>query len=98
MRRTLPEAVRRRCAAVLRRSIEYAFAHPGASRPFVRAHARELDDAVTDAHIALFVNEYSLSLGAEGRRALETLAPGALGTPGTPDASAAEQLRPGYYI
>ncbi|WP_295989369.1 1,4-dihydroxy-6-naphthoate synthase [uncultured Alistipes sp.] len=90
VRRTLPEAVRRRCAAVLRRSIEYAFAHPGASRPFVRAHARELDDAVTDAHIALFVNEYSLSLGAEGRRALETLAPGALGTPGTPDASAAE--------
>ena len=82
VRRTLPEAVRRRCAAVLRRSIEYAFAHPGASRPFVRAHARELDDAVTDAHIALFVNEYSLSLGAEGRRALET--------PGTPDASAAE--------
>lgn len=98
VRRTLPEAVRRRCAAVLRRSIEYAFAHPGASRPFVRAHARELDDAVTDAHIALFVNEYSLSLGAEGRRALETLAPGALGTPGTPDASAAEQPRPGYYI
>ena len=71
---------------------------PGASRPFVRAHARELDDAVTDAHIALFVNEYSLSLGAEGRRALRNPPPALSGTPGTPDASAAEQLRPGYYI
>ena len=34
---------------------------------------RELDDAVIDAHIALFVNDYSLSLGDEGRRAVEAL-------------------------
>ena len=26
-----------------------------------------------DAHIALFVNDYSLSLGADGRRAVEEL-------------------------
>ena len=42
-------------------------------RPFVREHARELDDEVIDRHIALFVNRYSLALGEEGRRAVREL-------------------------
>lgn len=59
--------------ALLRRSIEYAFANPLVSREFVRSHARELDDEVIDKHIALFVNDFSLSLGAEGRSAVQRL-------------------------
>lgn len=72
-RRSLPDGVRREAESLLRRSIEYAFAHPEASRAYIKAHAQELDDRVIDAHIALFVNEYSLSLGDEGRRAVEAL-------------------------
>lgn len=59
--------------ALLRRSIEYAFANPLVSREFVKEHARELEDEVIDKHIALFVNDFSLSLGQEGRRAVEEL-------------------------
>ena len=73
VRRSLPEEVFRRFERVLRRSIEYAFAHPSESRAYVKAHAQELDDEVIDKHIALFVNEYSLSLGADGRAAVEAL-------------------------
>lgn len=73
MRHTLPPELRRRVGELLRRSIAYARAHPDASREYVRSHARELDDRVIDAHIALFVNDYSLSLGADGRRAVEEL-------------------------
>ena len=58
---------------LLRTSIEYAFTHPEASRTYIKQHAQELDDKVIDAHIALFVNGYSLSLGDEGRRAIEAL-------------------------
>lgn len=58
---------------VLRRSIEYAFANPMASREFVKQHAQELDDDIINQHIELFVNEYSLSLGHSGRLALATL-------------------------
>ena len=54
-------------------SIAYALEHPTVSRPFVREHARELDDEVIDRHIALFVNRYSLTLGEEGRRAVREL-------------------------
>lgn len=71
--RRLPEDVRDRVERVLRRSIEHAMKHPGESRAFVKAHAQELDDEVIDKHISLFVNGYSLSLGDEGRAAVERL-------------------------
>ena len=71
--RELPAEVRRTSDRVLHDSIAYALEHPTVSRPFVREHARELDDEVIDRHIALFVNRYSLALGEEGRRAVREL-------------------------
>lgn len=71
--RDLGEEVREEFEVLLRHSIAYAFEHPMASRDYVKEHAQELDDAVIDSHIALFVNDYSLSLGEEGRRAVEAL-------------------------
>ena len=71
--RSLPEEVRRTTESLIAESIRYAFAHPSVSRPFVKEYARELDDDVIDKHIALFVNEFTLSLGPEGRRAVERL-------------------------
>lgn len=73
VRRELGDDVRDRVERTLRRSIEYAFADPSASRDYVKAHARELEDDVIDKHIALFVNEFSLSLGAQGRHAIAYL-------------------------
>lgn len=58
---------------VLRRSVEYAFAHPEDTMPYVRAHAQDMDDAVMMKHIALYVNEFSIDLGASGRQAVEAL-------------------------
>ena len=73
VRRELGEELKASVERVLRRSIEYAFANPMASREYVKAHARELEDDVIDKHIALFVNEFSLSLGEQGRRAIAYL-------------------------
>ena len=73
VRRELGDDVRGRVERTLRRSIEYAFANPSASRDYVKAHARELEDDVIDKHIALFVNEFSLSLGEQGRHAIAYL-------------------------
>jgi 1,4-dihydroxy-6-naphthoate synthase len=57
----------------VRQSVEYAFAHPEASAAFVRAHAQEMDEQVMRQHIALYVNDYSVDLGAGGREAIATL-------------------------
>jgi 1,4-dihydroxy-6-naphthoate synthase len=71
--RRLPPDVRERVNRVMRRSVEYAFANRAASLPFVRAHAQAMTDEVMYKHIDLYVNEYSVDLGAEGRRAVEVL-------------------------
>lgn len=73
IRRDLGDDVRCTVERILRRSIEYAFEHPMVSRPYVKAHAQEMEDDVIDKHIALFVNEFSLTLGEQGRRAIALL-------------------------
>ena len=73
MRRDLPQHVRRGFERLLARSVRYALDHPTLSRPYVKEHAQELDDEVIDKHISLFVNEFTISLGEEGRRAITTL-------------------------
>jgi 1,4-dihydroxy-6-naphthoate synthase len=73
IKRSLPDDVKHRVNRLLRQSVEYAFAHREASLPFVRQHAQEMSEAVMYQHIDLYVNEYSVDLGADGRRAVETL-------------------------
>jgi 1,4-dihydroxy-6-naphthoate synthase len=73
VRRALPESIKHRVNRVVRRSVEFAFAHRTASLPFVREHAQEMSEEVMYQHIDLYVNEFSIELGSEGRRAVELL-------------------------
>jgi len=73
IRRALPGDVLERVNRVMRRSVEHAFAHRTDSLPYVRAHAQEMSEEVMYRHIDLYVNEYSVDLGPEGRRAVEIL-------------------------
>lgn len=54
-------------------SVLYANAHKDDTRGYIKAHAQELDDAVIDSHIGLYVNEFSQCMGDEGVRAVEAL-------------------------
>jgi 1,4-dihydroxy-6-naphthoate synthase len=58
---------------VLRRSLEYAFANPDASRDYVCANAQEMSYEVMQQHIQLYVNQYSLELGEKGIAAVENM-------------------------
>jgi 1,4-dihydroxy-6-naphthoate synthase len=58
---------------LLSKSVKFAFDNPLLSRSFVKEHAQEMEDEVIDKHIALFVNDYTISLGEEGRKAVEKL-------------------------
>ena len=73
VKRSLPDDVKHAINRVMRRSVEYAFAHRDASLPYVRTHAQEMSESVMYQHIDLYVNEYSVDLGADGRRAVQTL-------------------------
>ena len=71
--RALPAEVIARVDRVFRRSVEFAFANPDASLPFVREHAQEMSEEVMFQHIRLYVNVYSVDLGIDGKRAVTLL-------------------------
>ncbi len=73
MHKSVDAATRSKFEGLLRRSVEYAMANPAASRDYIKAHAQEMDDAVIDNHVALFVNQFSVELGDVGHLAIEAL-------------------------
>lgn len=73
VRRDLPVEIQQKVNRVLRRSVEYAFAHSADVMPFVRQHAQEMDDAVMRAHIDLYVTDYTVDLGEKGRDAVRQM-------------------------
>ncbi|MCK4536604.1 MAG: 1,4-dihydroxy-6-naphthoate synthase [Desulfuromonadales bacterium] len=72
-RRDLGTETIRTVDAAIRASLEYAHTHPNEPREYIKDHAQELDNAVIDAHIGLYVNDFSLDLGDAGVAAIETL-------------------------
>lgn len=73
IKRELPIDIQHKVNRVIRRSIEYAFANPKSGIDFIRSHAQEMSDDVMYKHIELYVNRFSVSLGLEGQRAVQTL-------------------------
>ena len=71
--RSLPEASRHRLAEILKKSLEYADAHPQASLNYIKNHAQESDETVLQRHIDLYVNEYTRDLGEEGVESIQYL-------------------------
>jgi 1,4-dihydroxy-6-naphthoate synthase len=62
-----------RLTAVVRASVERAWADPAASHEYVAAHAEEMNPRVQRQHIELYVNGYTRDLGEEGYAAAATL-------------------------
>jgi len=71
VKRNLPFRIQKKFERVIRKSVEYAFANRESSSEFVKFHAQKMKKEVVDAHINLYVNEFSISLGEEGRKAVE---------------------------
>jgi 1,4-dihydroxy-6-naphthoate synthase len=79
----------------IRRSVEYANLHKGVINEFIRCHASEMDVAVMQKHIDLYVNEFSVSLGSQGKKAVNQMFEYALEAgiiPFTPEAIFASDL------
>lgn len=72
-RRELSDEIKHKVDRVIRRSVEFAFENPKSGIDFIRSHAQEMNDAVMYKHIELYVNRFSVSLGDEGRAAIQTL-------------------------
>lgn len=71
--RLLPDDIIIKINRILKASIEYAFNNPDSSYEFVKSYAQNLNDDVIKKHIDLYVNNYSINMGENGRKAIKTL-------------------------
>ncbi|MBM9620870.1 1,4-dihydroxy-6-naphthoate synthase [Streptomyces zhihengii] len=72
-KRSLGAETLRLLAESARTSVRMAWDDPEVSRPYVLAHAQEMDPAVADQHIGLYVNEFTHDLGVDGYAAVRGL-------------------------
>ncbi len=57
----------------IRSSLDYAWSNPQASKEYIKRHAQEISEDVINSHIDLYVNQFSMNLGAEGYDAIRRL-------------------------
>jgi len=73
IKRSLPEDLKLKVNRLVKKSVEYAFENPKSALDFIRAHSQEMSEEVMYKHIDLYVNKYSVNLGSDGRKAVQTL-------------------------
>jgi len=66
-------AAARTIDSLIRQSLEHAFSNYPFITDYVKQHSQVMSEDVMRQHIDLYVNNYSLDLGAEGRQAIATL-------------------------
>ena len=70
-RRNLPVVLIQQADKLIKQSVEYAYAnHHEQLAAYVSMHSQEMSESVMRQHIDLYVNNYSVDLGAAGKKAV----------------------------
>jgi 1,4-dihydroxy-6-naphthoate synthase len=73
VKRSFDHPVQKKADALIRKSIEYAFNNYPFITAYVKQHSQEMAEAVMRQHIDLYVNNYSIDLGNDGKKAVNKL-------------------------
>ncbi len=73
VKRSLPDSLKLKIQQKVSESVRFAFANRLASLAYIKQHAQELDDAIINKHIDLYVNDFSIDLGEKGKDAIKML-------------------------
>ena len=65
--------LRNKISGLIRKSVEFAFDNYPNITDYTKEHAQAMDENVMRQHIELYVNNYSVDLGEDGRRAIDQL-------------------------
>src|SRR4030043_332992 len=71
--RKIPYETALKVNRIIHRSLEYAYHDSLASYDFISSNAQEMEAAVMNQHIKLFVNKFTSDLGREGKKAISEL-------------------------
>ena len=73
IKKTIDRQIALQVDKLIRKSIEYSFAHYPALTDYVKIHSQEMEEVVMRKHIELYVNDFSLDQGERGREAIQQL-------------------------
>jgi 1,4-dihydroxy-6-naphthoate synthase len=73
VRKDLGEAMVARIARLLKESIRYALDHREEALEYALRYARDLEPALADRFVGMYVNDWTLDYGPRGREAVRTL-------------------------
>jgi 1,4-dihydroxy-6-naphthoate synthase len=73
IKRTIESSVQKKVNTLIRKSLEYSFANYPSITEYVKKHSQAMSENVMRQHIELYVNNYSIDLGGEGKKAIEVL-------------------------
>ena len=71
--RKMDTPIQKKVDELIRKSLEYSFANYPVISSYVAEHSQEMSEDIMRKHIDLYVNDFSISLGDEGRNAVHTL-------------------------
>lgn len=72
IRKDFTAGLKEQVTRLIKKSLEFSFSRYPELTGFVKDHAREMEETVMRQHIDLYVNQFSFSLGEDGRRAVNT--------------------------
>ncbi|MCX6293029.1 MAG: 1,4-dihydroxy-6-naphthoate synthase [Sphingobacteriales bacterium] len=73
VKRIMDKAIQKQIDQLIQQSIEFAFSNYPILADYVIKNAQEMSEDVMRNHIDLYVNDFSISLGEKGRRAIEKM-------------------------
>jgi 1,4-dihydroxy-6-naphthoate synthase len=73
MKRNISSDLQKKIDHLIRKSLDYAFTNYPTITDYVRQHSQEMEESVMRQHIDLYVNNYSLELGTDGKKAVQKL-------------------------
>jgi 1,4-dihydroxy-6-naphthoate synthase len=73
IKRSIDNTIAKKVDRLIRKSLEYAFANYPLITDYVKQHSQAMEENVMRQHIDLYVNDYSIDLGKDGKEAIQTL-------------------------
>jgi 1,4-dihydroxy-6-naphthoate synthase len=73
VKRNIDAAIQEKIDNLIRKSLEYAFTNYPLITDYVKQHSQTMSEDVMRQHIELYVNNYSIDLGVEGKNAISVL-------------------------
>ena len=70
VKKSLGPVLMKKVTRIVKESIAYALAHTGEAIPHIMPYARDLDAALTQKFVGMYVNDFTLDYGETGRRAI----------------------------